>query len=553
MKKLTVVIPAYNHASYLEEALQSIFNSEGEVPFVIVIDDGSKDNTADVVRQYRDIKYVYQNNQGAHTALNHGIELAETEYIAILNDDDIYLKSHLSSSMDLLASSGADLIVARPFAFGEGEKLRSMLLHIAQSRIEISRFGLSKSLLKINWALSTSSLVFKKSVHTKVGGFKSYRMAHDLDFILRSIREARSIISYAEHPTWGYRAHGSNSGSSIATEDQWLEIMEVLLNSYWDESDLSEELLQDIGYGIPQAFKIEAWKNFTKQQVISSKSNTNHEILANPTSNSVVPLDLPRSDPKWQLVGADDFEILIVGHSHMIAFWHLFDSEDTSSLYPGFATVRPAEGWVEPNESYWEFVSEIAKGKTVAILWGGNEHNLLYFFESEPPIRLVGMKDLPIVKFQYIPKTSFRNSILSQGLLGLESVIRKLQPNSRVIVLGTPPVKSVDNILQRIHLRQNIQMLEKEYLDSRLSDNPLVISTNELRSQAWLESQAIRVEVCRRMKIDFFPVPNSVMSDSGTLLDALSASDATHANRKFAEIYMQNFDNWRKGDNGPSL
>ena len=72
--KVSIVIPAYNSAEYLAEAIQSVINQTFHDYEVIVVDDGSTDNTRDLVESYKDrVRYVYQDNGGASKARNHGI------------------------------------------------------------------------------------------------------------------------------------------------------------------------------------------------------------------------------------------------------------------------------------------------------------------------------------------------------------------------------------------------------------------------------------------------------------------------------------------------
>ena len=91
--KLSIVMPAYNHQQLVGEAIESVLTQTfGDFEFII-IDDGSTDNTADVISSYKDerIQYHYQQNQDAYNAINNGMAKARGELIAILNSDDVYL------------------------------------------------------------------------------------------------------------------------------------------------------------------------------------------------------------------------------------------------------------------------------------------------------------------------------------------------------------------------------------------------------------------------------------------------------------------------------
>src|SRR4051812_9960334 len=86
---VSIVIPAYNHAHYIGEALASVFKQTFKDIEVIVINDGSPDNTEQILRHFADtgkIVYVYQENKGQAAARNHGLSIARGKYIAFLDD-----------------------------------------------------------------------------------------------------------------------------------------------------------------------------------------------------------------------------------------------------------------------------------------------------------------------------------------------------------------------------------------------------------------------------------------------------------------------------------
>jgi len=82
--KVSVIIPTYNCARYIPEAIESVLNQTYKDFEIIVVDDGSTDNTKEVLNRYiieNLIKYIYQNNQGPGAARNTGIKAAKGEYV----------------------------------------------------------------------------------------------------------------------------------------------------------------------------------------------------------------------------------------------------------------------------------------------------------------------------------------------------------------------------------------------------------------------------------------------------------------------------------------
>ncbi|MCW6048552.1 amino acid adenylation domain-containing protein [Lyngbya sp. CCAP 1446/10] len=90
-KNVSVVIPSYNSAQFLPEAIESILEQTLPVFEIIVVDDGSTDETKEICDRYPAVKYVYQNNQGVAAARNTGLGVSTGEYIVFLDSDDCLL------------------------------------------------------------------------------------------------------------------------------------------------------------------------------------------------------------------------------------------------------------------------------------------------------------------------------------------------------------------------------------------------------------------------------------------------------------------------------
>jgi len=101
--RVSVIIPTYNHAKYVGEAIQSVIEQTYRDFEIIVLDDGSTDHTHEVVGQYENqVRYIWQKNQGLSAARNNGILEAEGEFIALLDADDLYEPDFLSTLVTIL-------------------------------------------------------------------------------------------------------------------------------------------------------------------------------------------------------------------------------------------------------------------------------------------------------------------------------------------------------------------------------------------------------------------------------------------------------------------
>jgi len=110
---VSVVIPTYNRCGYLQQAIESVLSQSCGDFEVIVVDDGSTDETAQVIAKFSDerVRYLYQSNAGRSAARNWGMGAARGMYLAFLDDDDLYLPHKLASQVAFLESHpGVDLV-----------------------------------------------------------------------------------------------------------------------------------------------------------------------------------------------------------------------------------------------------------------------------------------------------------------------------------------------------------------------------------------------------------------------------------------------------------
>ena len=99
----SIVIPLYNKEEYIVTTIDSVLSQNYSNFEVIIVDDGSTDNSAQLIKNYSDerVNYYYQNNAGVSSARNKGIELANFDLIAFLDGDDLWEKEYLKSIVEL--------------------------------------------------------------------------------------------------------------------------------------------------------------------------------------------------------------------------------------------------------------------------------------------------------------------------------------------------------------------------------------------------------------------------------------------------------------------
>jgi hypothetical protein len=119
-KLVSVILPVFNGGKYLEETIRSVLAQEFRNFEFIAVDDGSTDNSADIIKKYKEIKYIYQNNQGVASARNRGVEESRGEIIALIDQDDLWTPDKLSLQVRcLLKYPGVFYLVAKQEVFLE--------------------------------------------------------------------------------------------------------------------------------------------------------------------------------------------------------------------------------------------------------------------------------------------------------------------------------------------------------------------------------------------------------------------------------------------------
>lgn len=222
---VSVVIPVYNHEKYVAQSLTSVWEQSYPNIEMIVIDDGSRDNSCAVIEKLidpwqtskkpgRKLTFIKQPNQGAHATINRGLSLAAGDYLTILNSDDYYAPERIETIIDRLQQQHAEWAFTGVQGIDEkGDPLP--LDHYWKVWYERNVFSsclqltIGFQLLQDNLAVSTGNLFFSRFIYEKVGEFKDLKLAHDYDYALRALFYAEPIFIHDK--SYYYRIHGTNT------------------------------------------------------------------------------------------------------------------------------------------------------------------------------------------------------------------------------------------------------------------------------------------------------------------------------------------------------
>lgn len=214
-ERVSVVIPLYNHARYISNAVQSVLAQGPLLRELIVIDDGSRDESAEVMAKLASqdsrIRFLRQENRGAHATINRGLELSSGEFVAILNSDDAYIEDRFATLVRALDLDPGSDIAASSIAFmdGDGLDIESSWFDQALARFKKLR-NLPAALIDANFLMTTSNFLMRRRVLDEVGYFLPLRYAHDLEYALR-LSNKRMRLCFIDRPLLKYRFHSSNT------------------------------------------------------------------------------------------------------------------------------------------------------------------------------------------------------------------------------------------------------------------------------------------------------------------------------------------------------
>ncbi|MCB0754985.1 MAG: glycosyltransferase family 2 protein [Flavobacteriales bacterium] len=170
----SVIIPTYNRAKSIGEAVTSVLNQTFRDFELLVIDDGSKDNTREVLEPLCDsdqrLRYVFQENAERSAARNHGIRLSKGQYICFLDSDDIYLPEHLEKLYAAILDSNMDEAMFVCNALTEHNGKRNLIAHYTTTTDDPMELVMKVAIASQQVAIHRSILrVYQYDIGIRVG------------------------------------------------------------------------------------------------------------------------------------------------------------------------------------------------------------------------------------------------------------------------------------------------------------------------------------------------------------------------------------------------
>lgn len=219
--KISVIVPVYNAANYIAKCIQSVQNQTFSSWELILIDDGSQDNSLDIIRRFAieddRIKVIHQENSGAGMARNNGIENAIGDYIVFLDSDDYISEKYLS----LLSSHNEDVVFIDVEAVDEGGNVVRREYLSQYKNMDKDDFLRAQMTGKINWG-GVRKVVKRKIIEANNIRYSDHKVGEEALFTYSSVFNSKTI-GFIEKPVYFY-IQRADSLSHTKIDDPWGEV-----------------------------------------------------------------------------------------------------------------------------------------------------------------------------------------------------------------------------------------------------------------------------------------------------------------------------------------
>ena len=249
------------------------------------------------------------------------------------------------------------------------------------------------------------------------------------------------------------------------------------------------------------------------------------------------------ASPYEVLCQGSNARLILAGHSHLVAIAgsHIYSLPLGVISGPRGDGTFIMAGSPQPRDmTYWDTLADLATDADVGIMWHGNEHNILYFFETETPFDFLSAhvrKMKPSA--QIMSKAAIRHSFQQLSFDELDLVVDRLATGgvNRIALIGTPPPKG-DNEALRALIQTEVWFVQRaaqlgQSLETIRITDPFV------RLKLWYLLQDMQAEEARTRGLMFIPVPKEVQDADGFLKREFWVSDVTHANEAYGNVIYE--------------
>lgn len=252
--KFSIILPTYNRAIFISKAIESVLAQTYTNWELIIIDDGSTDNTQETLNQFKDerIFYYYQENQERSTARNNGIEKATGDYICFLDSDDYYLPQKLQAHHDAIENNGfKNAVYYEGIIFEDAETLKRTKIELP---LQLENENIYEFLIQN--PLGSMQLSIPSSVLAKERFNSEIKIGEDVELWMRL---AKSIIFIPIYDTYYSVAiehqNRSINNLEIAKINHLLTVKHIINESFeLISSKVKKRVLSDAYFGVAKSY-----------------------------------------------------------------------------------------------------------------------------------------------------------------------------------------------------------------------------------------------------------------------------------------------------------
>ncbi len=191
------------------------------------------------------------------------------------------------------------------------------------------------------------------------------------------------------------------------------------------------------------------------------------------------------------------------------------------------------------DDAYWQALVDRAPAHDIGLVWGGNQHNMAYFFQAAYEFDFMSRQVNKIIpSFQLMPLARIRKRFLELGLDELPSMLTRLKatPDTRVVVIGTPPPKKNNEALRAMLHSEPFFIAWAGQIGDDVSK--IKITLPHIRLKLWYLLQEMLADMATKNDATFLPVPRNLQDDEGYLRQDFWRQDVTHANEAYGAIML---------------
>lgn len=241
---ITVIMPAYNAEAYIAETIESVLAQEYQDFKFLILDDGSTDNTADIIASFKDdrISMIQRENRGVTASLNELVSAAQSEWVVRQDADDISYPNRLGTIVDSIKCHEGDVMVYSFADYIQGaHKLGSYRTTVAEP-LELSSYVRSGYLLSV----CHPSVALRRSTILGLGGYRDYRHAEDADLWARLARVGNVRLIPERLLAMRINEESVSSKNLVLQHVNAIYVQYVLLSELWGYAPKPVEQVREV-------------------------------------------------------------------------------------------------------------------------------------------------------------------------------------------------------------------------------------------------------------------------------------------------------------------